>query len=158
MKQIYVRNEESFPIFPSVIGDTVEDISKINANIAECINYLQSQKWCEEISEIKYAFGVGGIIVILLVTFKKPVNSNDLRLWVFGGDLPNAYLVLDQTRTVEDALKEYISLMREWCESILHNRSIQENFPVGALPTLENANSLRIRINYIEQNILPVLQ
>lgn len=154
MEKPFIENEDKFQVFPNILGADDLDTSLIINNIRECINYLNIQSWYEKILEIKLGYGCGGVIVVILVTFERPISSSDDRLWVIGGDLPNAYLVLDRIRSVKAALKEYVRLMREWCDSVFQHRSVSDNFPIDAIPSIENAMSLKKRMDFIEERLL----
>ena len=74
-------------------GNGEEDTVLLKAMLEEAANYLKSHKWCPEIEETYFGFGVGGIIAVFLFKFKKKIEGTDDFLWVVAGDLPPAYFL-----------------------------------------------------------------
>lgn len=75
----------------------------------------------------------------------------DDKLWVVAGDLPTAHLVTDEIPDFKEALLSYVYHMREWTKAVKSGKSTDDCFPVRALPSLENANLLDSRLDFIEK-------
>ena len=95
------------------------------------------------------------MIGLFLVRFAEPAGGVDDELWVVSGDLPPAYFVTDDAPTPAEALSTYCDLMEDWVEAVLEDGDLDEAFPVEAEPTAENAASLRRRLDFIRQHLIP---
>ncbi len=71
------------------------------------------------------------------------------------GDLPSAYLVLDQAEDPASALEVYCQLMDEWAQAILAGRTVKVVCPGRAAPSRENAMALLKRLEFIRSRLLP---
>ena len=77
-------------------------------------------------------------------------------LWVIVGDVPSAYLVCDSAPTWREALESYIFEMEKWVAAVRGGDSLGNVIPVGAEPTLEHAEMLATRLQFIRDEILAV--
>ena len=66
------------------------------------------------------------------------VSSADSILWVVVGDLPPAYLVVDDAAEPARALEVYIREVRKWVEAVKVGMPVAAPIPVNASPTAEN--------------------
>ena len=146
----------SFQAESKIIGEDSEDTALLNQMLDEAKAYVQSFSWCPDIRSWHLAFGIGGVIALLLVRFKQPV-ATDHELWVVVGDLPSAYFSTDESNSLKDALDTYCELMSDWADAVVYHRGTEDVFPVRAEPSVENALELRSRIEFIEKEILPSL-
>ena len=135
-------------------GEDWEDTELLKKMLQEADNYISSYEWCPVIKEKYFGYGIGGIVAVFLYKFVSSINQTDDWLWIVVGDLPSAYLVIDNTNSPMDALKGYCELMEDWANSIKSNGSIDGCYPVKAVPTKENAQLLLNRINFIRREIL----
>jgi hypothetical protein len=138
-----------------ICGDDAEDTRLLREMLHRATQYIQSFEWCPPIEHVYLGCGVGGVVAIFLFHFGEPVKGTDEWLWVVGGDLPSAYLVLDRANDPVLALDGYCELMEAWARSVLAARPLQDVFPVEAKPTLDNAKSLLKRVNFIRTRLLP---
>jgi len=113
-------------------------------------NYLLGQKWCFGIGETYFGDGIGRIVGIFLMELKPLPTHIDQWLWVIVGDLPSAYLVTDKAPTPVEALRTYISLMREWVELAYQGEGSRAVIPVNAPPTPEYARMLESRLDVLD--------
>jgi hypothetical protein len=76
-------------------------------------------------------------------------------LWVVVGDLPPAYLVtLDGSKSPSEALETYVELMDDWVQAVKHGKSINSLIKVNAEPTMDYAEQLSGRLEFIKENFL----
>jgi hypothetical protein len=77
---------------------------------------------------------------------------------VIVGDLPPAYIVVEDNPTAADALDAYCSEMESWVEAVRNGESVNELIPVNVPPSREYAEQLSGRLGYLRSKILPILQ
>lgn len=135
-------------------GDAQDEIL-LRKMFEEATTYLKSHKWCPEIEETYFGFGVGGVIAVFLFKLKKKINDADDYLWVVAGDLPPAYFVADRATNPKEALEVYCELMDEWVEAVTKGTSLDDVYPVNVPPTPEYAKMLSSRIEFVRENIIP---
>ena len=140
---------------PNVTGDSEEDTVLLRGMYTQCVEYIQSFQWAPPIKSVCLAYGAGGVLAVFLVTFLRPIGDEDSQLWVVVGDLPAAYMVVDEAKTVDEALLIYCEMMSCWAEAVLGNRPLDNVFPVAAAPTKLNAELLISRITFIRRQIVP---
>lgn len=124
--------------------------------------YLSSFEWCHGILECYIGdVAVGGIVVVALLRIEPARAAVDEWLWVVVGDLPPAYLVVDDAPDPAAALGVYIDEMERWVEAVKTGRPVDDLIPVatagggaGLEPTLELAEALEGRLRFLESEIL----
>jgi hypothetical protein len=79
----------------------------------------------------------------------------DEYLWVIVGDIPPAYLVTDESRTHSEALRTYITGMRQCVAAAESRQSVDELIPVNMPATRERTEVLKRRLDFLESEILP---
>ncbi len=117
--------------------------------------YISAQKWCNCVDTVYLAYGVGGVVAIFLVELTPRYPDVDPVLWVIIGDLPSAYLVIDDSPTAADALEGYLEEMTRWTEAVKAGESTADLIPVNVPPTSEWAGELSGRLEFLRNKILP---
>lgn len=130
-------------------GDSPEDTRLLKRMVREAHDYLGSFKWCRAIVEGFYGLGIGGVVGVILFKITPASPDIDSCLWVVVGDLPPAYLVVDESPTPSEALKRYVAEMRRWISAVRRRASLKDCIPVNAEPTLENAKLLEKRLDLL---------
>ena len=120
----------------------------------EAKQYLLSFNWCKAIQKGWFGWGVGGIVAVFLFEIDPENAAVDKVLWVIVGDLPPAYLVVNEISTPLDALKAYLALMQLWIATVRQGKSTEECIPVNSAPTPESADALEARLNFLEHEFL----
>ena len=139
-------------------GDDEEDSALLQKAYLEARSFLLAHKWCLGIGEAYFGAGLGGIVAVFLAAIDPVPTGVDEWLWVVVGDVPPAYLVLDDCPTPIAALKAYIGLMREWVALARDGISSRKVIPVNVPSTPENATMLQDRLDTIANTILPWLE
>ena len=138
----------------AVSGETEKDTQLLRGMAEEARRYLLSFHWCTAIRKGWFGWGVGGIAAVFLFEIQ-PVNSDvDKLLWVVVGDLPPAYLVVDESPTPLDALRNYVGLMQEWITAVREGKSTEECIPVNSAATRESADALGTRLDFLKREFL----
>jgi hypothetical protein len=135
-------------------GETAEETKILQQMFGEASTFLCSFSWCREVCRAFLGFGVGKVVAVFLFDITPSSDEIDQWLWDIVGDLPPAYIVLDQSPDPKSALTNYIKEMRSWIEAVRTNGDLQLCIPVGAEPTTANALSLERRLTFIEESIL----
>jgi hypothetical protein len=120
--------------------------------------YLQSQNWVAEIEKEYLGGGTDGIVFIFLFKIRPARAGVDSWIWVVVGDLPPAYLTCDHCKTPSEALDGYIGEMEEWVKAARTGASVAELIPVNVPATPANAEMLSSRLQFLEREILPLLE
>ena len=128
-----------------------DDTCLLNLQHQEARQYLRSHKWCFGIGEEYFGIGIGGIVAVFLMQLEPRATGVDEWLWIVAGDIPSAYLVLDELPNPTAALEAYIGLMRDWEVLAAQDKTSPDVFPVSAAPNPENALALRGRLDLIEE-------
>ncbi len=130
------------------------ETQRLAAMAAEADHFITEFAWAPPVSERVCCFAVGDVIAIYLFTFARAIDGTDTRLWVIVGDLPSAYLVVNDNDNPRQAAEGYCRLMEDWCRAVETGGSTQDLYPVAAEASLENAQALRARIGFIRSELL----
>ncbi len=141
-----------------IVGEDDEETGLLKKMLQEATDYLRAFRWCPPIDQVYLGYGVGGVVAVFLFHFAERIQGTDEWLWVVTGDLPTAYSVVDQAAEPASALKGYCELMEEWAKAVLGGGSLKGVFPVEAKPTLDNAESLLRRLDFIRTELIPSIE
>jgi hypothetical protein len=134
--------------------DDPEEAALLAKRAEEAKSYLLSFKWCKSIEKLWFA---GGFAQVAVFYVEIDSDSYDNKLWVIDGDLPPAHLVLDEIPNVREALLSYVYWMREWVSTVKVGQSTKDCIPVNVEPTMEHAQMLESRLDFIEHEYIPSL-
>jgi hypothetical protein len=137
-----------------ISGDGKKDTRLLQEMYKEACEYLLSFNWCKSIRRAWFGQGVDGIYVVFLFEIVPSSKKVDKALWVIVGDIPSAYLVIDESPTPLAALRNYLELMQEWVDIVKAGKSVDGCIPVHAPAKLEYANLLQRRIDFIGKGFL----
>jgi hypothetical protein len=137
-------------------GEDVEEADLGRRVVADAVSYLTGFDWCDPVVEVWAGIMVPPVLGVVLAQIDARDDDVDEWLWVVVGDLPSAYINFDDriTPNAACALDSYVGNMQHWAEAVEHGRSVEDEYPVDAEPTLENARSLRLRLRFIDERIL----
>jgi hypothetical protein len=142
----------------SIEGDSVVDTNLLREMAKKAHEFRREQEWCERIDHEYLAYGVGGVVAVFLFQITPSSEDVDSCLWVVVGDLPPAFLVVDDNSTVADALDGYCSEMEAWVEAAETGESVDDLIPVNAPPTPANVEQLKGRLRFLRTEILPLVE
>ena len=94
-------------------GDDEEDTAFLHEMLGQAKNYIQSFAWCNSIVSSYFAGGVGKIFAILLFRINSSRSDVDPWEWIFVGDIPPAYLPLEDAPSKLAAFETYIEGMKK---------------------------------------------
>ncbi len=135
-------------------GEDEKDTRLLRRMGEEAKQYLLSFQWCKAIENGWFGYGVGEIVAVFLFEIVPATVDIDKFLWVVIGDLPPAYLVVDESPTALDALRTYVELMEEWIAAVRAGKSTEDCIPVNTPATLENAEALERRLAFLKREFL----
>jgi hypothetical protein len=138
-----------------IVGDCDEDTKLLKELAERATNYIQSFRWCLPIKAMYLAYGIGGIVAVFLVEFEGKIGGTDDRLWIFTGELPSVYMIVEPDDNARDALEGYCDLMDDWIAAVEGDGDLSAVYPVSAAPTQEHADMLRSRLAFIRKEIIP---
>ena len=70
------------------------------------------------------------------------------------GDVPPAYVVVDDCPTPRDALQMYVEEMHRWISAARDGSSLDDVIPMNVAPTRENADRLNARLDLLKREFL----
>jgi hypothetical protein len=149
-------NVEKMKPVDSIDGEDAVDTKLLRGMAVEARDFICANEWCEHIDRQYLAYGVGGVVAVFLVQITPASEDVDACLWVVVGDLPPAYIVVEDNPTAADALDAYCSEMEAWVEAVQNGESVDELIPVNVPPTHEYAEQLSGRLAYLRSAILPL--
>lgn len=121
---------------------------------SEAEAFISSQRWCRKVDEVRLAWATAGVLGVFQVDLVPSQPGVDSTLWVVVGDLPPAYLVLDESPTWREALQGYIAEMSLWVHAVRNSLPLDDIIPVEADASLEHAEMLERRLALIQTEIL----
>ncbi len=139
-----------------MVGEDDEDTRLLQKMADDAKAYLTSFPWCGRIVDFYFGDGVGGIIGIFFAHIQPSRPEVDEWLWVIVGDLPPAYLVIDECEAPKDAAEAYIYQMRRWVAAAKLGKTSEDIIPVNVPAAPEWAERLEKRLNTLENDLLPV--
>lgn len=130
------------------------EVTDLDEKLDYAKSFLLRHRWCLEIVESRIGMFVPKIVSVFLFRIEHTEDFEDEWLWVVVGDLPPGYLVMDHAPNAAWALVIYIGLVREWAEAVRDSVSVADLYPVNVPPTIEWAEQLEGRTEFLEQEIL----
>jgi hypothetical protein len=135
-------------------GDDLRDTHLLHAMLEEATSFINGFAWCGAVRRRWFGLGVGGVVAVFLFEIDAARPGVDERLWVVVGDLPPAYLVLDDAPTAHDALEGYVQEMSRWAEAARSGAPVDDLIPVNVAPSRENAELLLRRLSFLREHYL----
>jgi hypothetical protein len=135
-------------------GFDTQDTQQLQQMSKQSKAFLHSFDWCRSIEQGWFGWGIGKVCAVFLFRITPSRRGVDRWLWVIVGDLPPAYLVVDDSPTPKDALKTYIGLMQHWVDAVNEGTSVEDCIPVNAPPTKANARALGSRLEFLRRRVL----
>jgi hypothetical protein len=136
-------------------GEDAAETEELRALARKAEQFIASFSWCNLIERAYAGIVVPSVIGTFLFEIKPTTPHVDRVLWVIVGDVPPAYLVVDEAPNPAMALKRYVELMSDWVKAVEEKRSVEDLIPVNAAPTQEYAAMLRSRLAFLRDRVLP---
>jgi hypothetical protein len=141
-----------------MVGEDEQDTGVLRALASDAETFIQNHSWCKAIREFYYGNGYRGIVAIFLFRIEPTRPEVDEWLWVVVGDLPPAYIVIDDRETPSKALEGYIAEVSKWVELAKYGRWSKRFIHVNKPATRENADAVERRLNFLSEVLVPIFQ
>jgi hypothetical protein len=138
----------------AMAGEDAEDTQALKALATKATDFLSSFRWCTSVVESFVGLAVAGVIGVFLFRIRPAEPDVDEWLWVVVGDVPPAYLVVDDAPSPTAALEAYISEMQQWVDAVKAGAPTDELIPVNVPATREFADMLESRLQFLQQRVL----
>lgn len=142
-------------------GDDKEDTALLREMFEQAKNYIQSFSWCDSIASSYLAGGVGGVFAIFLFKINSGSREVDPWEWIFVGDVPPAYLPLEDANSKMAAFETYLDGMKRWVEVARKGREPKSEDccpPLNVPATPEWAEKLDCRLRTLSDVIKPFFE
>jgi hypothetical protein len=83
----------------SIEGDDPEDTKLLREMAVEAHDFMSSHEWCKHLDSLHLAYGIGGVVAVFFAQMTPHSVDVDKCLWVIVGNLPPAYIVVDDNPT-----------------------------------------------------------
>ena len=141
--------------FADIHGDDEEDTISLREMAEMATRYVRSYPWCVELKDGYFGDGVGGVVGIFLFRVAIKGFHDDQWIWVFMGDVPSAYMLVDSYTNPHAALSRYIEGLEEWIGKAERGQTSPDLIPIEVSPTAENMAMIQSRIASLRESILP---
>lgn len=136
-------------------GEDDEDTELLRKDHGRARDWLEShRRWCSGVTESWFVAGVAGVFTVHLFRVTTLDPSIPELLWVFYGDVPPAYLPVEDAPSLAAATTLYLGECEEWARRAEAGLPVDDVMPVATLPTAENARGLRSRVRFIREELL----
>lgn len=136
-------------------GEDAEETEELRALARKAEQFITGFSWCDGIERAYAGLVIPSVVGTFLFVIRPAKADVDSTLWVIVGDVPPAYLVVDEATNPAMALKRYIELMSEWVDAAEEGKSVEDLIPVNVPPTKEYAAKLKTRLEFLRERILP---
>lgn len=147
---------QNYQKFPNIVGEDDEDTAGLRKLADSAREYIQSFHWCPAIDSFYLGFGVGGIAAVFLFKFARRISEIDDSLWVVVGDLPSAYLVVEEADDPAQALERYCDMMDHWVSAVQGSGDLADVFPIAVSATAKHADMLCKRVQFLRTELVPL--
>jgi hypothetical protein len=142
-------------------GEDEEDTLLLQQMSRDAEAYLRSYSWCGGVQTAFFGGGVGGIFAVFLFNIQPMRPDVQPWIWIVVGDIPSAYLPIEDAKTPAELFKTYLWGMHNW---IQYARSEQKEPPSEDVPpvnvpaTPEWAEKLDQRLNSLRLIVQPFFE
>jgi len=147
-----------YPVKVKNIPANLEFYPEVIKLYDEAEKYISDFHWCEKIINADLYFNLGEVLCIFLFEIDNTASDEDNLLWVVVGDIPPAYLDIYGTENTKAVLLNYMALAKDWVNAVRNGKSVEDCYPFDTEPTLEMADILATRIDFIKTNLMENLK
>jgi hypothetical protein len=159
-------NNEAVPISNVVpvkrmVGDDDLDTAHLRQMLDEAERYLLSFSWCDSIVSAYFGGGVAKILAIFLFNISPARPDVNEWIWTIVGDIPPAYLPLEDCKSAMEAFETYIDGMKRWAMLAREGRvgTPEEGVPPVNVPaTPQWAEKLEIKLRVLMDGASPFFE
>jgi hypothetical protein len=135
-------------------GDDEEDTTLLRNMLEDARTYILSHSWCNSITGAYFGGGVGGVFAIFLFNITSSGPEIDSWIWIVVGDVPPAYLPLEDCQTPKEAFATYIDGMTRWTRLARRGESgtTENDIPPIDMPaTPHSAETLKNKLQLLNE-------
>ena len=163
MKRHLSQSDSDLPVegvtpVHSMMGDDEQDTLLLRAMSQNAEDYLRSFSWCEDVLSAFFGGGVGGVFAVFLFKIRSARPEVGSWIWVVVGDIPSAYLPIEDATSPAEVFKTYLWGMTKWVEFARQGRSGNPDDgvpPINIPATPEWAETLEKRLHSLRLIIQP---
>jgi hypothetical protein len=104
-------------------GEDDEETLLLRQMLEEARRYALSFSWCDAIIDSYFGGGIGKIIAIFLFKISTTRADVDHWMWIIVGDLPPAYLPLEDCKSPKSVFEMYVHGMGRWAKLARQGRT-----------------------------------
>ena len=135
-------------------GESPKETVELQRLLEEASGYLESFAWCGGIRDVYLGIGIGGVVGVFLFRIDPVGRDVDEWTWIIVGDLPPAYITLDDAPNPACALDAYIGAMEKWVAAAKVGAPVSDLIPVNVPASFENAQQLETRLRLLDTEVL----
>jgi hypothetical protein len=163
MKPPFLASDKNPPIaglvpVPELCGEDDEDTALLREMSHDAEGYLRSFSWCMDVRGAYYGGGVGGVFAIFLFNIQPSRQEVGTWMWTVVGDVPSAYLPVEDASTAKEVFTSYVRGLSKWIELARLGQSGTPDEgvpPINVPPTPEWADKLEHRLQSLVLIIKP---
>lgn len=139
-------------------GDDEQDTLLLGQMSEKAEAYLRSFSWCGNVVSSFFGGGVGGVFAVFLFNICPARPEVSPWIWIVVGDIPSAYLPLEDAKSPREVFETYLLGMSKWVELARNgqNGTADDGVPPVNVPaTPEWAEKVEQRLNSLRLIIQP---
>lgn len=144
-----------YPIRVKALTEAVDFYHEVIKMNDQASVYIEGFRWCKEVRDSFLYLNLGSTLCIFLFEIENSASSEDNFLWIMVGDIPAMYLDIYGSKTTIEVLRRYNALAKDWISNVGRGLSVDDCYPFSAEPTMEMADMLKKRVDFIEKTIIP---
>jgi hypothetical protein len=142
-------------------GEDEEETALLRQMLQEAKSYALSFTWCDAIADCYFGGGIGKIIAIFLFKISTRRPEVDPWIWIIVGDIPPAYLPLEDCGSPKVAFDTYVDGMGRWAKLARQGQTdttADDVPPVNVPATPEWAEQLEGRLRLLNEIASPFFE
>jgi len=152
----YKNIKQQASTFEEILGLSKEDEGLYGLSV-EAKNYLLRHHWCKSILSGWLAVYWEGVLGVFLFEIEPSRSGVDKYVWIVVGDIPPAYVDVENGENPREVLESYVAIMRDWVDTVLQGESVEDCYPVEVPATKEYAEMLENRLDLLDTFIMEEL-
>lgn len=163
MKPLPEPHDSNAPVLGVVLvqrmtGDDQQDTMLLRQMSKEADAYLRAFSWCGDVLSSFFGGGVGGVFAVFLFKIRPTRSEVGPWIWIVVGDIPSAYLPIEDAKSPSEVFKTYLRGMSKWVEFARNGQSGTADDgvpPVNVPATPEWAKELEHRLHSLRLLVQP---
>ena len=150
---------EGMVVAQEAVGDDEEDTNLIRQMGKAASDYCNGFEWCDSVQQVYFGGGVGGILCVFLLSIVPAREGIGEWIWVVLGDIPAAYLPLEDSSSPKEVFDTYLRGINNWVSFAKKGKTGTPDDgvpPIDAPATPENAAILERRLGLIKELLTPI--